>query len=155
MKFVKKLSTVALSAVLLMAVSAGSASAKWGWGDSLNDAVQIYYSGGGTTVTDAWIDSTSDYDFYVIDNRGSSDPVRYSLTLKSPAGKNYDMQLIAVDPNGNIFDTKYAVDDGPGGTELFGSFSCMGGWRTYVKVSSHGTNDYGAEEFYKLSFFKH
>lgn len=151
MKVTKKIATLALSAALLMSVSVGSASAKWGWGDTWDDAIQIYSSGHGDSVSSSTIDNTSDNDWYVINNSSGSE-FDYVLSLKSPAGLNYDLQLVKVDSNGSIVKTIDVYDNGSGGTDAIGA-TVQAGYKVYAKVHSHGANDFG-DQSYTLKFSK-
>lgn len=151
MKKVRKLSIMTMLAVFMLSLGSSSASAAYGWGDSIYDPIVLYNSY--TEVNNAMfpIESTSDYDFYLIDNRSGSSYITYTLSVKSPPGLNFDIQFITVDSSGNIISVSDGYDTGTGGTDGRGA-SVQAGQALYVKVYSHGSNDYSPDLFYDLRF---
>ncbi|MGG4554742.1 hypothetical protein [Paenibacillus humicus] len=153
MEGIRKISIIALLAVFVMSLGTISASAQIGWGDTLDDAILLYHPGGGNSQASAPIESTSDYDFFLIDNRYGGDTLHYSLQLYSPPGLNYDMQLITMDRNGRITEVKEVHDSGAGKRDAIYA-PLANGHSLYVKVQSHGAYDYDPYNFYVLDFIK-
>ena len=151
MKKFKKLSIMTLLTVFLLSLGGSSVFAKYGWGDTINDPIILYNSYTNISEVSLPIDSTSDYDFYLIDNRNGSSYLGHSVSLKSPAGLNYDMQYITVDSSGNILSVDNGYDTGAGGTDARGA-SVAPGHALYVKVFSHGAYDYDSNQNYLLRF---
>lgn len=149
----KKFAIATLLTAFLIVVGASSVSAKYGWGDSLNDAMEIYSPGGGDSSASFPIEGTDDYDFFLINNNYGSEDLRGAVSLHSPSGLNYDMQFITVDSNGQIISVTNGYDTGAGSTDANGIYVPTG-QSLYVKVYSHGAYDYSPDQFYRLAFTK-
>lgn len=62
------------------------------------------------------------------------------------------MQLITVDSDGNIISSRNVYDTG-GSVDAIGA-TLLNGYGMYVRVYSHGLNDYDPNNFYVLNFDK-
>ncbi|MET3549248.1 hypothetical protein ABID47_005885 [Paenibacillus favisporus] len=142
----RKLSIITLFAVLMLVFGSSSAFAQYGYADTWDDAIQIYYPGDTGGEASSTIDGTNDDDYYFMNNFSGED-VNFSLALYSPSGVNYDMQLIRVDQDGNILKVTDVYDYG--GVDAFGAY-LLSGQGLYIRVHSHGANDYDSSNQYRL-----
>ncbi|KIN80199.1 hypothetical protein [Clostridium botulinum] len=154
MKIFKKVSTMVMALTMCLMIFGGDVVfAKTNWGDTFEDPVTIYKHGGGSTSVVVPIDNVNDNDWYLIDN--SSGPTfHFAVLLTPPSGINYDLQIVRVDANGALTRSSYAYDNGPGNEDSIGT-GVEAGCKIYVRVMSHGRNDYDRNRPYELKFIKY
>ncbi|MFE1629114.1 hypothetical protein ACFLFF_20435 [Brevibacillus reuszeri] len=140
----KKLLT---SGMLLAALtlSAQSAFATIGFGDTRAEAVLIKKYGSSSGA----ITSSKDVDWYKYDNRTGESIV---VALESPAGKNYDFDLIYISANGVESPKSTPTDFGQGGTDVLGIQLGLGD-QVYIKVYGHTSTDHDPTKQYKLTIY--
>lgn len=137
----------------LMVVASPSVFAKHGFADTIADADLLWRPGTSAASATQPIESFNDNDFYLVDNT-HGDYLSYAVILKSPPGLNYDLQLIIQDGRGQILQVKNVYDTGTGGTDGLSSH-LEAGYKMYIRVQSHGYNDYSSSQYYNLIFEKH
>lgn len=135
----------------LLTITSPSAYALTNFGDTIQDAVNLYHYSWGDPSEKEYtlpIDSINDYDYYYIDYaNGDASAIGFRVTMTSRWGVVYDLQLIETNQNGGIVNViNYDQDS----TEKNIWYSMPNGHRAYIRVSSHGPNDYG--QFYTLKF---
>ncbi|ACO85594.1 hypothetical protein [Clostridium botulinum] len=154
MKIFKKVSTMVMALTMCLMIFGGDVVfAKTNWGDKFEDPVTIYRHGGGSANVMVPIDNVNDNDWYLIDNSSGS-TFSFGVFLTPPPGINYDMQIVRVDENGAITRSTYVDDNGPGNLDGFGT-GIEAGCKIYVRVMSHGRNDYDRNRPYELKFIKY
>lgn len=137
----KLLSSSMVLAALTM--SAQSAFASDGYGDTQNEAVLIKkYGSASQTIFDS-----NDVDWYKYDNRTGEG---ISILLESPMNKNYDFDMIYISANGRVKNTYSPTDSGQGGADVLGLQLGLGD-QVYIKVYGHSPSDFGTASPYKLT----
>ncbi|HDK7158939.1 TPA: hypothetical protein PTV68_002473 [Clostridium botulinum] len=153
MKIFKKVSTMLMTLTMCLLIFGGDVVfAKTNWGDTFEDPVTIYKHGGGSTSVVVPIDNVNDNDWYLIDNSSGPD-FWFGVGLTPPSGINYDLQYVKVDENGALTKSRYVYDNGTGNYDGFAT-SIDAGCKVYVRVMSHGRNDYDPNRPYELKFTK-
>ncbi|MGE6230896.1 hypothetical protein [Paenibacillus chitinolyticus] len=141
-KLKKIVPALVVTASLLL--SSQSAFAVSGLADTRSEALNVYPN---TDYT--WtLDTAADEDWFYWTNSTSS--TQYlSGSLLSPAGKNYNLQLVLVTAGGleHVLNTN---DNGPGQHDGFSS-SLQPGEEMYFKIRSSGS-DYDKSNQYKFNF---
>ncbi|UHA71915.1 hypothetical protein [Paenibacillus sp. 481] len=150
MRFKKILATCLV--VASMTMTSQAAFAKEGFADTLHTASEIWLPGYTGTSVNYTLDSTSDYDFFLANNRYGGSEFIYKLSLQSPSTANYDVQLITVDSNNNIVKT-FEVPDSGGSTDVWHDV-IQPGHKLYMKVSTRG-HEYDRNNTYNLIFRKY
>ncbi|MEQ7049529.1 hypothetical protein ABN764_02570 [Paenibacillaceae sp. P-4] len=140
---------VAFLMAVVMVVTSPSVFAYTGFGDTLQEAVMLYRWG--YSYEDQFtlpIDNINDYDYYVIDyTNGDQSAMGFHISMKPQPGVIYDLQLIETDSNGRIIKVSDYNDNT---IEKNIWHSLYNGHKAYIRVSSHGFNDYGKD--YTLKF---
>ncbi|BFH13548.1 hypothetical protein WJ0W_004069 [Paenibacillus melissococcoides] len=140
---------VAFLVTALMVVASPSVFAKTGFGDTYEEAVTLYRWG--YSYEDQFtlpIDNIRDSDYYLIDyTNGDQDAMGFHISMKAEPGVIYDLQLIHTDQNGRILQV---IDYNDDRIQKDIWYSISNGQKAYVRVSSHGYNDYGRN--YTLKF---
>ncbi|MBD3920550.1 hypothetical protein H8B09_17435 [Paenibacillus sp. PR3] len=126
---------VMTSAMLLFGAS--SVYAYDGWADSLADAYSLNGPLNGVTTT---INSSVDVDWYKWTN-DTGRSVALEARLQSPAGKNYDLNVMFYF-NGSTGAISSASDNGPGGLDSFGISTVNPGETVYYQVRGQTGKDY-------------
>ncbi|MDU1322152.1 MAG: hypothetical protein E6931_11665 [Clostridium botulinum] len=150
----KKISTMLMTLTMCLMIFGGDVVfSKTNWGDTFENPVTIYKHGGGSTRVVVPIDNVNDNDWYLIDNSSGLD-LSFSVGLIPPSGINYDLQIVRVDENGVLTSSRYRYDNGPGNEDGFGT-KMGAGCKIYVRIMSHGRNDYDPNRPYELRFIKY
>lgn len=143
-----------LLSTFLLAFSATSSFAAYGWGDTMETAEVMYYPGGGTYYqASVPLESSTDNDWYVINNDSGSYVFDYYVILTPPAGKDLQLQIVRTDANNNIISVEYNNYGGPGQEEGRG-WSVLPGEKHFYRVMPVGLNDYDPSVPYKFEFRK-
>ncbi|MNO26776.1 hypothetical protein D3C76_166350 [compost metagenome] len=149
-----KISIMTLLTVFLLSLGSTSAFAAWGWGDTMNTAVNLYNPGDpGNSASYVPIDSPYDDDWYVINNVGSFSDLSFSIILTPPSGIDLNFQIVKTDASGNILSTTVNNFNGPGGVEGR-TTGISANQKAYVRVFSQGPSDFDSSRAYSLTFTK-
>ena len=140
---------VAFLVAALMVVGAPAAFAMHGFGDTLQDAVELYSTGAPDYKHYTMpIDSINDNDWYLIDFTDSDqNEMGAHVTLSSEQGAVYDFQLIETDRFGSIL----KVMDYSGESSVKGAWPVISkGHKLYMRVFTRGYDGIG--KYYTLTF---
>ncbi len=86
------------------------------------------------------INTADDVDWYVYQNKSGARQQIYP-NLQSPSGKNLNLQLVHMDPDGTT-DSWVAQDDGPGGIDVT-TLPVDPGGVVYFRIYPKTASDYG------------
>lgn len=151
----KFISVFALATLFVFSLGTSSSFAAFGYGDTMDTAMELWnpYTID-TNEVSLTKDSTSDDDWYLVNNSNGSTNIGYSIILNPPEGIDLFFYTMKMDNDGNIVSLTVNNGSGPGGVEAV-TTGLEAGHKAYIRVMSVTSTDYDEDNPYTLKFKKY